>query len=385
MSFARPSFVAAALFLSSQLAVAQTGANPALRAAGGAVPPTSAGPAAPTAVLTSFTDHALWLAAVGGGTTLIDFDSITSGTLITNQLASSGVASVTGTSIFAPLQTQLFVTSSQSLPFPMYVAGTLPTEPNFISNEMAAPVYATGTITFHFTSPVFSVGAFVADQSPLANFVIDVSDASGSLGIIAVPPRTLPSSFVGLVSDTPFTSATFYPQSDYDSWGLDNVELGGPAPVPTFCYGDGTGTACPCGNAGAAGNGCASSVSAAGAHLTATGSASISSDTFVLGGSLMPNSSALYFQGTTQTAGGAGVVFGDGLRCAGGSVIRIGTKTNVGGASSYPAAGDAAISIKGANSAGAVRTYQCWYRNAAAFCTPSTFNLTNGVFATWSP
>ena len=32
-----------------------------------------------------------------------------------------------------------------------------------------------------------------------------------------------------------------------------------------------------------------------------------------------------------------------------------------------------------------LRTYQVWYRNAAAFCTPSTFNLTNGWETTWMP
>jgi hypothetical protein len=156
------------------------------------------------------------------------------------------------------------------------------------------------------------------------------------------------------------------------------------AALTPFCFGDGSATACPCGNAGAVGNGCASSVSPSGAHLAGTGNPSITNDTLTLDGTLMPNSSALYFQGTSQTAGGAGTVFGDGLRCAGGTVIRLGTKTNVGGASSYPA-GSTPISIKGANSAGNVRTYQCWYRNAAAFCTPSTFNLTNGVQTTWQP
>jgi hypothetical protein len=29
------------------------------------------------------------------------------------------------------------------------------------------------------------------------------------------------------------------------------------------------------------------------------------------------------------------------------------------------------------------RTYQVWYRNAAAFCTISTFNLTNGIELSW--
>ncbi len=158
---------------------------------------------------------------------------------------------------------------------------------------------------------------------------------------------------------------------------------GVPAGTP-FCFGDGSGNACPCGNSGAAGNGCANSVNAAGGNLAASGAASISADTLSLNGSGMPNSSALYFQGTTQQSGGLGAAFGDGLRCAGGSVIRLGTKVNAAGASSYPTGGDLSISVRGAvPGAGSVRTYQCWYRNAAAFCTADTFNLTNGVSVTW--
>jgi len=152
----------------------------------------------------------------------------------------------------------------------------------------------------------------------------------------------------------------------------------GPAGVP-YCFGDGTGTACPCANNGAAGNGCANSVNANGGNLATTGAASVGSDTLALVGSGMPSSSALYFQGTSQVS----VAFGDGLRCAGGTVIRLGTKNNVGGTSQYPVAGDLSVSVRGAVSAGDVRTYQCWYRNAAAFCTASTFNLTNGVSVTW--
>jgi hypothetical protein len=152
----------------------------------------------------------------------------------------------------------------------------------------------------------------------------------------------------------------------------------GPTGVP-YCFGDGTGTACPCGNNGAAGNGCASSVNANGANLTTSGSANLANDTLVLQGTGMANSSCLYFQGTSQIS----AAFGDGLRCAGGTVIRLGTKTNVGGASQYPTAGNPSISVKGAVTAPGTRTYQTWYRNAAAFCTPSTFNLTNGILITW--
>ncbi len=150
-----------------------------------------------------------------------------------------------------------------------------------------------------------------------------------------------------------------------------------------FCFGDGTGTACPCGNSGAAGNGCASSVNANGANISVSGNSSLSGDTLLLSGSGMPDSSALYFQGTNQQAGGAGVVFGDGLRCAGGTVVRLKTVTNVAGASQYPQGGDPSVSVRGLVTTPGTRTYQIWYRNAAAFCTPSTFNLSNGVSVSW--
>jgi hypothetical protein len=78
----------------------------------------------------------------------------------------------------------------------------------------------------------------------------------------------------------------------------------------------------------------------------------------------MPNSSALYFQGTLQTAGGAGSMFGDGLRCASGILIRLGIWSNLGGNSSYPSGAQQPVSIKCGVSSGDVRTYQVWYRNA---------------------
>jgi hypothetical protein len=124
-------------------------------------------------------------------------------------------------------------------------------------------------------------------------------------------------------------------------------------------------------------------MNALGGHLAASGLPSVSNDTVVLAGSGMPDSSALYFQGTTRQAGGVGTVFGDGLRCAGGAVTRLGTKGNATGASQYPESGDPLVSVRGGLAAGDVRTYQCWYRNAAAFCTASTFNLTNGVQVVW--
>jgi hypothetical protein len=153
-----------------------------------------------------------------------------------------------------------------------------------------------------------------------------------------------------------------------------------------FCFGDGSGTACPCGNAGASGNGCANSLNANGGNLTSTGNPWVSNDNFVLQASGLPNAAALYFQGTQYTNGQSGVVFGDGLRCAAGTVTRLGTKLNAGGVSQFPDVGDPSVSVRGmVQNTGGFYIYQVWYRNAASFCTASTFNLTNALYAIWGP
>ncbi len=163
------------------------------------------------------------------------------------------------------------------------------------------------------------------------------------------------------------------------------VEVPGGATSIPFCFGDGSATACPCANHGLAGNGCANSTNANGAHLAVSGSPSVSADTFTLLGSGMPDNSAIYFQGTNQMNGGSGTGFGDGHRCAGGLIHRLGSKSNSAGASQYPGPGDGAISVLGVTVAGDVRTYQVWYRDSASFCSSDTFNLSNGHQVTWVP
>ena len=83
-------------------------------------------------------------------------------------------------------------------------------------------------------------------------------------------------------------------------------------------------------------------------------------------------------------------LFGDGLRCVGGSIIRLGIVTGVANASTYPSPNPPAvnaipISLKGLNVAGNVRNYQLWYRDSGVFCTASVFNLTNALNTTWAP
>jgi hypothetical protein len=153
-----------------------------------------------------------------------------------------------------------------------------------------------------------------------------------------------------------------------------------------FCSGDGSAAPCPCDNQSAAGSGAGCLHSGGnGGLLTAGGSSSLAHDSVVLYGTQMLNSSALYFQGTIQVNGGEGAAFGDGLRCAGGTVNRLGVKPNSGGASQYPVGNDAKISVKGAIASPGTRTYQVWFRNAAPYCNPETFNLTNGLSIVWVP
>jgi len=71
-------------------------------------------------------------------------------------------------------------------------------------------------------------------------------------------------------------------------------------------------------------------------------------------------------------------VFGDGLRCVSGTIVRLATKDERRRCVAYPSAGNASVSVRGQVTVPGIRDYQVWYRNAAPFCTPSTFNLTNG-------
>jgi hypothetical protein len=154
-----------------------------------------------------------------------------------------------------------------------------------------------------------------------------------------------------------------------------------------YCFGDGSGAACPCANEATpgSGTGCLDSFGLGG-RLVSSGIASLSADTLALQATEMPATSpALYFQGSVRVNGGAGAVLGDGLRCAGGSTIRLGTKPNSSGASQYPTGADPAIHVQGNVATSGVRFYQVIYRNNAAFCTSSTFNLTNGVEISWTP
>ncbi len=160
-------------------------------------------------------------------------------------------------------------------------------------------------------------------------------------------------------------------------------------PGLAFCAGDGLDplvtTPCPCANFGAPGRGCANSANANGAALVATGCALATPEDVVLHASGLPSAStATFFAGDQAVL--AGVPFFDGVRCADGLLVRLGTNTGSAGGAQYPLAGQPALSVRGNSppGSGLLRTYQASYRNAAAsFCPPATANVTNGYRIVW--
>lgn len=259
-------------------------------------------------------------------------------------------------------------------------------------------------LTMEASSPSFSVGAGGAFTAS-----ITLTALSGTMlvtPLVGTPSSTslagntgLPTAVNGTITRTGSNFHTVLPVSsvfaftDPGTGASGSITLVGTitadhAYMKSFCVGDGSGTACPCANNSPVGQGrgCVHS-GGLGARLVPSGVPSLSNDTLVLTGSdQLPATLGLYFQGTAQAGGGLGISFGDGLLCVGGTITRLGVKAAPGGSSSYPVVGDPSISVAGlVGAAPTVRTYQLWYRDAAAYCTAATNNLTNGVQVQWMP
>jgi len=151
-----------------------------------------------------------------------------------------------------------------------------------------------------------------------------------------------------------------------------------------YCFGDGSGSACPCGNESApgAGQGCANS-SGAGARLDAGGTSGVAADDLAFdAANLLAAQPALLFAGENAVAGGDGIAFGDGLRCAGQNVVRLGVRIpDAGGGASW----GPGLGALGGWGAGDVRRFQAWYRDPALGPCATGFNLSNGVEVLFVP
>lgn len=155
-----------------------------------------------------------------------------------------------------------------------------------------------------------------------------------------------------------------------------------------LCFGDGTqSTPCPCGNSGTPGRGCDNSASTGGALLTGVGTTN--PDTVVLTSSAeLPSVLSIFLQGDAQTS----VVFGDGVRCAGGNLKRLYSKNASGGVVSAPTGSDPSITTRSAALgdtifSGSTRYYQVYYRDPnLAFCVDppgNTWNVSSGIQLVW--
>jgi hypothetical protein len=193
------------------------------------------------------------------------------------------------------------------------------------------------------------------------------------------------------------TGPALYVAGSFDSVdGIPSSMIGdwhgcGHSGVP-ICFGDGSGAACPCANFGAGGHGCDNSAATGGAILDAAGSASLAFDSLVLTSSgELPSVLSIFLQGSAQIAPTS---FGDGLRCAGGSLERLYVKSASGGVATAPRANDPSISARSAALGGVItigesRTYQVYYRDPSlSFCPPpqgDAWNVSSGLRIDWLP
>ena len=165
---------------------------------------------------------------------------------------------------------------------------------------------------------------------------------------------------------------------------LDSGHGGSSGPGITYCPGDGVAphTPCPCANNNDGSmSGCdwVTASGSPGAALTATGDANYANPDVILIATNVENNFGVFFGANNQTNGGNGSVFGDGLRCAGGGLIRLTPPiVATGNTASH---GPVEASDTGAMP-GVTRRYQYWFRTPGGPCG-TIFNLSNGYEIAW--
>jgi hypothetical protein len=153
------------------------------------------------------------------------------------------------------------------------------------------------------------------------------------------------------------------------------------------CGGPGFGTnSCPCA-VWVDHVGCPNSLFPDGAVMVANDGAFVSEDSLVLTAMRVPDGPCLFFQGTSliTNLSTVGTTLGDGILCLSGTISRLGIGFAAANTVSYPGPTDPPVSVAGVVPAAQSRWYQGWYRDAAAYCTSSTFNLTTAIQVNWLP
>jgi hypothetical protein len=278
-----------------------------------------------------------------------------------------------------------------------YFPNPIPGAPPLVEFHFEGVVCGVTSLPLNFGDPTTSDGSFQGEftfefSAGTVHLILlgtfpyeyDLAGVSGTSQVVFGQFTVLPNGTIHLVSPQyhflqfvePSTGITF----DFTLWG--DIVADSITPQQAYCFGDGTGAGCPCGNFGGSGAGCMNG-SGMGAVLGVSGSNSVTTQDLVLEGSqLIPGQPGLYFQGDNAVNGGAGVTFGDGLRCAGGNVARLQVRmADASGASSTTVS----IAAEGGVTVGETKRYQLWYRDPQSSMCSTTFNLTNGMEIFWLP
>jgi hypothetical protein len=244
----------------------------------------------------------------------------------------------------------------------------------------------TGTLTALAGTLNVAVLGQTPTSTPLAGNVSDPGPISGTFTTSAAN-----------IHLTQPVSGTFA-FSDPSSGATGEITIAGTiqsdhALYQSFCFGDGSTTACPCANASVgAGRGCNNSAATGGAQLTVVGLAALAADSISFTSSFeKPTATSIFLQGRTTVA--PAVAFGQGLRCAGGTLKRLFVHAAVGGVVSAPTGADAEVSARSAAlgdtiAAGETRVYQVYYRDPVVLgscASDATFNASQALSLAWHP
>ncbi len=236
-----------------------------------------------------------------------------------------------------------------------------------------------------------NAGMAIADAISEAGTANTDGDPVGAAGLIEIGAGTQPGWTPG-PNNTRFTPTTQTANQNPPSSSLGTLDPG--SPLLVYCSpGSGAVRICPCSNPPlGAGLGCNNSDNTGGASIAASGLPSLVSDTIVFStAGQKASASSILLQGTAQY--GAGIAFGQGVRCVAGTLKRMYIKAASGGSISAPGPGDLSVSARSAAlgdplAAGTQREYLTYYRDPILLggCTAANaFNATSSGTLIWLP
>jgi hypothetical protein len=285
--------------------------------------------------------------------------------------------------------------------------GTYHSSPNVLFNEPNSPPLDPSPIVIHFMAPVSAVGVWNTSQLDAVR-VKFYGSCNEVIADETMPNGSCELNFLGVVSVVPIYRVEAFDASPFntgfDSFFLDDLSYvlaGETDNFEPFCFG--TNCNCPCAGPtdtvggshlpisnGAIGGGCDNSQHTGGARLCGWGNPIPgNNDTVVIdaeGG--LPGEVVILYQSNAQ---GAPSLFGDGVMCVTGSILRVTTHTfDSQGNAAWGFGHETLISVESAMngdpiSPGSTRYYQAFYIDPSSnFCTLGLENTSNAISINWN-